>query len=126
MADFTFVADPAGVGLPTPDFASSIQLPDVLTPVPGIGVPGIGVSPPAPAIGGGLLDSFQSLANAITGAAKTYYGTQAELAQAQAQAKIAQAQAGNAVRVAQTGQPSSYLLLWGGLGLAALLILGRK
>lgn len=117
--------DPGALGWPTTDFGSSLQLPDILTPVPGMTGGGV-IAAPAPAMTGGFLDSLQQLANSITGAARTYYGTQAELAQAKAQAQIAQAQAGNAVVTARQGQPSSYLLLWGGLGLAALLILSRK
>lgn len=107
-----------------------VQLPGVTLPSGGV------IAPPAPDIGSpvmlpssggtGFLDSIQNIANSITGAARTYYQTQAELNALKAQSRIAQAQGANAVQAAQMGSPSPYLLLWGGLGLAALLVLTRK
>lgn len=116
MADFTFT-DPGAGGFVDSGLGSDFTL----------------VTPPSPAVGAvsaagstSFLDSLAQLAHNVTGAAQTYYQTQAQIEQAKAQAAIAKAQGRNLVATAQTGQPSSYLLLWGALGIGALLILTRK
>lgn len=73
-----------------------------------------------------FLSSLNQIANNITGTAKAYYGTQAQIEQAKAQAAIAKAQGQNAVQVASAGLPSPQLLLFGGLGLAAVLLLTKN
>lgn len=83
----------------------------------------------------GKFDLGQVAAEVATGA-NTYYGTLAQINQAkygskllkaQAQAKVAEAKAygQGAASTAAAGLPSPTLLLVGGIGLAALLILRR-
>ena len=86
------------------------------------------VSLPTPPVGtgSGILGSLQNLASSIVGGVQTYYQAETAINQAKAQSQIAKAQGQNLVRTAQTGQPSSYVLLWGALGIGALLILTRK
>ena len=117
MADFTFT-DPGGA-FSNLDIGTSPDFTLVAPPAPDVGA---GSTPG----GSSFLDSLAQLAHNVTGAAQTYYQTQAQIEQAKAQAAVARAQGRNLVATAQTGQPSSYLLLWGALGIGALLILTRK
>lgn len=118
------VFDPAAFGLPATDFASTLAPLDL--GLPDLSFVGPAVSAPAPAVAGSFADSLQGIANSIVSAANTFYGTQAQLAQARAQSQITSAQAANAVAAARTGAPSPYVWLLGGLGVVALLIVTRK
>lgn len=88
-----------------------------------------GLQPPInlmPTADGGILASFNDFARNFGDVAKTIYGTQAQIAQAQAQAAIAKAQGQNAVKTAQAGVPSPNILILGAFGLAALLLVTSK
>lgn len=76
---------------------------------------------------GNFITSLDTLANTIVHGAETYYGTQAQIEQAKYNAQIARAQGQNAVQVAKVGLPSPQVLLIGGLGIVALMLLtGNK
>jgi hypothetical protein len=80
----------------------------------------------APSPSGGIMASFTDFANNITNAAKTFYGAQAQITNAQPQAALAKAIGKNQVSTAQSGLPSPNLLLLGGAGLLAILLLNKK
>lgn len=78
------------------------------------------------AAGGDIISGFNDFIKNIGGVATTVFQTQAQINQAQAQAAIANAQGQNAVKTAQAGVPSPNMLILGGAGLLALVLLTSK
>lgn len=108
---------------------SSLTLPSVGDVSSSFNLPSLG----APSFSAPTLAMPQSITTDITGAIKSLgdvatslFSTQAQIYQAQAAANVAKAQGQNAVQVAKAGLPSPQLLLFAGLGLAALLLVSKK
>lgn len=83
-------------------------------------MPSASVTPSS--IGSAVSGFANDLTKAITG----FYDAETAVNTAKANAAIAKARGQNAVATAQSGLPSPTLLLFGGLGLAALLIISKK
>lgn len=126
MPDTQFNADGGGSG----SFMDILNATDVYAPTDGNPFTmdlGSSVFPTtSPTSGNDFMTALSSLANNAATAAGLYYGTQGKISAAKNNAAIIAASGSNAVQTAKSGLPSPTLLMVGGFGLAAILLLTSK
>lgn len=113
---------PSPVSAPVSDIAAAADFLAPFQSLSSVVSSPLSLSVAAPAASQGFLASLNNLAAQVTGAAKSFYQTQAEIEAAKASAQIARAQGANAVQVARTGTPSLNVMLLGGAALVAVFL----
>lgn len=84
------------------------------------------IETPSSVSGTSFSDAIKNVRDAVVEATTTYYQTRAEIDKAKAASATARAQAAGQIASARTGLPSPSMLIYAGLGLAAIVLITRK